>query len=98
MYNATKKFSGYLQWYNVPRYTNEEKIKYRKSIFEYNVNLSLEEKIHICNVLLPEPLYEILVRKDCEVYAFDTMNMCLYGDETEYPLEVIVNNIIHTPS
>jgi hypothetical protein len=59
----------------------------------YNSNLPLEEKLHICNSKLPN-IYEIIVRHNEEIYAFDTMGYILYGDETEYPLELLVNNII----
>jgi hypothetical protein len=91
--NAISKLNGYSHWRNVPRYTKEEKIQYKKDISEYKIDMLLKEKIHICNIVLPI-LYEIVVRKDNEIYVFDTMDICLYGDETEYPLELIVNKII----
>ena len=57
----------------------------------YDPTMPIQKKIHICDLFLPTH-YEIMVRNKREVYAFDPIMQCLYGDDTEYPLGVVVKS------
>jgi hypothetical protein len=78
------------KWKSVKRYSKQERRDYLNQILQFSSNMKLSEKVHICNVSLPD-IYDILIRNDKEVYAFDTEGMFIYGEDTETPIEVILN-------
>lgn len=78
------------KWKEVERYTKIQRCKYKlEGVKNYNNSLSLKEKVHICNTLLPD-IYEILIRKD-EIIIFDKIGYNFYAEETETPIWLVVN-------
>ncbi len=80
-------------WRGIERYTSREREMYKNASMKYSDELTLTEKIHTLNSVLPD-IYEIIVRHETEIMVFDKMAQYLYGDETDTPLEILVNNII----
>jgi len=75
---------------SVKRYLRKEKEGFlREKIEKYNPLMSLKQKVHILNVLLPNT-YSILIYKNKDIYVFDHIMGWIYGDETETPIEVLI--------
>jgi len=73
----------------IPRSVNAKKDFFQKDFPKYNSELSTEDKICILNALLPD-YYNIYVSEE-EISVFDTIGEYLYKDNSETPVEVLID-------